>query len=214
MAVVTGPLMSLTASGTIAKTITYGDWKGIKYARTRVIPANPQSVEQTKTRSVFAYLGDLYKFFPAIAREPWIAAVSGIPMTAQNLMQSKNVSILREELDLTNLVLSPGARGGSPPTGIVTTPGAGSLSVAVSAPAAPTGWTLTSAQGVVVQDQDPHDPIAGQPVAQEDLSSAYTLVFSGLEAATDYQIGVWLKWLTLSQDTAYSIAIRDMATTS
>jgi len=214
MAVVTGPLMSLTASGTIAKTITYGDWKGIKYARTRVIPANPQSTEQSKTREVFSYLNDLYKFFPAIAREPWIAAVSGIPMTAQNLIASKNISVLRDALDLNDLVLSPGARGGSPPTAIVTTPGSGSLSVAVSVPTPPTGWTLTGAQGVVVKDQDPHDVIAGQPVAVEDLTSTYTLVFSGLENTTDYQIGVWLKWLTTSQDTAYSVALRDVGTTS
>jgi hypothetical protein len=214
MAVVTGPLMSLTASGTIANTITYGDWKGIKYARTRVIPANPQSVEQTKTRTVFSYLNDLYKFFPGIAREPWLASVAGIPMTAQNMIASKNVSVLRDATDLTDLVLSPGARGGSPPTDIITTPGAGSLTVAVSVPTPPTGWTLTGAQGVVVQDQDPHEVIAGQPVAAEDLTSTYSLVFSGLDATTDYQIGVWLKWLTLSQDTAYSIALRDIATTT
>lgn len=210
MARLTGALMSLSASGTIAKTLTYGDWKGIQYARTRVIPANPQSTEQTKTRSVFSYLQDLYKFMPSIAREPWIAATTGIPMTPQNLLLSRNVGTLRDELDLILAVLSPGARGGIPPTSIVITPGSGTLSVAVTAPTGPAGWTLTAAQGVVVRDQDPHLAIVGRPVAVEDLTSAYVLLFSGLTSAEDYQVAVWLKWLTPSGQDAYSVALRDM----
>lgn len=214
MAALTGALFSLTASGTIAKTLTYANWKGIQYARTRVDPANPQSVEQTKTRTVFSYIGDLYKFMPGIAREPWTAAVRGIPMTAQNMIASKNISILRDATDLNDMVLSPGALGGIPPSSIVVTPGNDQLSVAVTAPSPPTGWTLTAAQGVVVPDQDPHDPIAGVPVAQEDLTSTYTLVFTGLLDSTDYQVAVWLKWLTTSMNVAYSIALREQATTT
>lgn len=215
MARLTGPLMSLGASGTIAKTLTYADWKGIAYARTRVIPSNPQSSSQSQTREVFAYLQDLYKFFPAIAREPWVAAVRGIPMTPQNMLLSKNVSALRTESDLNFLVLSPGAAGGIPPTDIVVTPGNDQLSVAVSVPAAPTSWTLVGAQGVVVFDQDPHDPLSvNSPVAQEDLTSTYTLVFTGLASAALYQVGVWLKWTTPNLSTAYSIALRDTGLTT
>lgn len=202
--------MSLSASGTIAKTLTYGDWKGIQYARTRVVPANPQSTEQTKTRTVFSYLQDLYKFMPSIAREPWIAATTGIPMTPQNLLLSRNVGTLRDELDLILAVLSPGARGGIPPTSMIITPGSGTLSVAVTAPTGPAGWTLTAAQGVVVRDQDPHLAIVGRPVAVEDLTSAYVLLFSGLTSSEDYQVAVWLKWLTPSGQDAYSVALRDM----
>jgi hypothetical protein len=214
MAVLTGPLMSLGASGTIAQTLTYGTWKGIPYARTRVIPANPQSAEQTKTREVFRYLGDLYKYFDAIAREPWIASVKGIPMTPQNMIARKNISLLRDAIDLDDLVLSPGAAGGPPPTGIIITPGSGSLSVAVSVPGVPTGWTLTSAQGVAVRDQDPHDILVGTPVSAEDLTSTYTLVFNGLTGSEIYQVGVWLKWMTPNLSNAYSIAVRDQGTPS
>lgn len=210
MARVGGPLMSLTASGTIAQTLTYAAWKGIPYARTRVIPANPQSVEQTKTRTVFRFLNDYYKFAPGVAREPWEAAVKGLPMTAQNMVQSKNIFALRDALDLNDMILSPGAFGGIPPTSIVTTPGAGQLSVAVTPPSAPTGWTLTAAQGVVLRDQDPHDLNQAPPVGAEDLTSTYTLVFAGLTSGQDYQIGVWLKWLTTNQSIAYSVALRDI----
>ena len=214
MARLTGPLMSLSASGTIGKTITYGSWKGIQYARERVIPANPQTTSQTQTRDVFAFLQDFYKFAPSIAREPWIAATSSIPMTPQNMLLSKNVFILRTALNLDDMVLSPGARGGIPPTGITPTPGSGTITVGVTAPTGPAGWTLTAAQGVVVLDQDPHDPIASTPIAAEDTTSTYSLVFSGLSAGDPYQVGVWLKWLTPNGDAAYSVALRDQATPS
>lgn len=214
MAVLNGPLMSLSAKGTIAKTLTYASWKGIQYARTRVVPANPQSTEQTKTRDVFRYLQDFYKFAPSIAREPWIAATTGIPMTPQNMILSKNVFNLRDATDLDLMVLSPGARGGIPPTSIVSTPGSGTLTIAVTAPTGPTGWTLTAAQGVVLRDQDPHDAIVSAPQAIEDTTSAYSLAFTGLTSSVIYQIGVWLKWETPSGDTAYSVALRDQDTPS
>lgn len=206
--------MSLSASGTIAKTLTYANWKGIAYGRTRVIPANPQSSSQTQTREVFAFLQEYYKFAPAIAREPWIAAVTGIPMTEINMVLSKNISPLRTQTDLDLMVLSPGAKGGIPPASITPTPGSGTMSVAVTAPSLPTGWTIAAAQGVMVLDQDPHDPIEASPVAVEDTTASYTLAFSGLTSSVVYQLGVWLKWNTPSNDIAYSVALRDQVTPS
>jgi hypothetical protein len=47
MAKVTGPLMSMSASGTVGDTITF-DKRG--FVRQRVIPANPQTDEQGNTR--------------------------------------------------------------------------------------------------------------------------------------------------------------------
>ncbi len=52
MAKLTGPFMSIAASGTLAKTLTASIWKGRPYMRLRVIPSNPQSVGQQTTRSV------------------------------------------------------------------------------------------------------------------------------------------------------------------
>lgn len=50
MAKLTGPLMSLGASGQLGKTLVYADWKGIKYARQHVVPANPNSAAQQTQR--------------------------------------------------------------------------------------------------------------------------------------------------------------------
>jgi len=54
MAKVKGPLFSLSASGQIAKTLVYGDWKGIDIVRKYVIPANPKTSGQQTQRGYFA----------------------------------------------------------------------------------------------------------------------------------------------------------------
>lgn len=50
MAKLRGPLFSLSASGAIAKTLVYLGWKGLKVVRQYVVPANPQTTDQTTQR--------------------------------------------------------------------------------------------------------------------------------------------------------------------
>jgi hypothetical protein len=50
MAKITGPLMSLDASGTIGKTVVFSKWKGQNYTRLRVTPKNPQKDSQQDCR--------------------------------------------------------------------------------------------------------------------------------------------------------------------
>ena len=51
----TGPLFSLDARQTLAKTIVYSAWKGLNYARLRVIPYNPKSAAQLGVRTTLTY---------------------------------------------------------------------------------------------------------------------------------------------------------------
>ena len=51
MAKVQGPLMSMQATGTFAKTLTFGTWKGRQVVRQRVTPANPRSAAQETARN-------------------------------------------------------------------------------------------------------------------------------------------------------------------
>lgn len=60
---VTGPFMSLTASGTLAKVLTASKWKGQAYMRVRVIPKNLQTDAQQAVRAI---LGTLAKAAHAI----------------------------------------------------------------------------------------------------------------------------------------------------
>lgn len=63
MAKVSGPLMSLSASGSIADTITFSIWKGRPYVRELVIPSNPQTAGQAAVRSI---LGAIAKSAKAV----------------------------------------------------------------------------------------------------------------------------------------------------
>jgi len=52
MAKVSGPFMSVDASGTIYKTLTASIWKGRNYIRGYFIPTNPNTVNQQAQRAL------------------------------------------------------------------------------------------------------------------------------------------------------------------
>lgn len=52
----TGPLLSMGASGSIGGIITMATWKGRPYARQLVTPSNPRSAGQTAFRAMFKFL--------------------------------------------------------------------------------------------------------------------------------------------------------------
>ena len=54
MAKVTGPLLSLDASGSIANTMTFSRWKGRNYVRQRVIPTYTNTTLQAKVRALIS----------------------------------------------------------------------------------------------------------------------------------------------------------------
>jgi hypothetical protein len=56
MARVTGPLMSVDASGTYGKALVFSHWKGRNYVRERVVPSNPKSAKQTGVRAMMSFL--------------------------------------------------------------------------------------------------------------------------------------------------------------
>jgi len=57
MAKVSGPLMSMSASGKIADAMVFASWKGVAYVRQWVIPANPQSSGQGDNRIIVGGTG-------------------------------------------------------------------------------------------------------------------------------------------------------------
>ena len=57
MARVTGPLMSMEASGTIGKTLTFANWVGRQYVRRWTRPSNPQTADQMEQRNAFSVIG-------------------------------------------------------------------------------------------------------------------------------------------------------------
>lgn len=57
MAKVTGPLMSMGASGTVGKAIVFSIWKGSAYVRQWLKPANPQMTDQGTQRQILGGTG-------------------------------------------------------------------------------------------------------------------------------------------------------------
>ena len=81
MARVTGPLMSVDASGTYAGTLTFSKWKGRNYVRQRVVPLNPKTAKQTGTRAMMSFISQI-----------WYGLTTGNKATWQDLADTKIIS--------------------------------------------------------------------------------------------------------------------------
>lgn len=212
MAKVTAPLLSFGATGQIAKTQVYAKWKGRPYVRRHVVPSNPQTAEQSLTRGVFSFLQSVYKLNPPLVTAPWEAYARGQVMTARNAFTKFNLADLRTNGDISVFAMSPGALGGLPPTALVVTPGADSLSNAVTPPTTlPTGWTITGAVAAAIAEQDPETGQLYTVTAGEDLTDPYTIVLSGLDEVL-YQVFAWLVWSRPDGKIAYSPSIQGSGT--
>lgn len=215
MAKLIAPLLSFGAGGQLARTAVYSSWKGIPYARRYVKPANPRTTEQMVTRLMFRSLNQMWLLMPGIGKEPWNARAQGRPLTSVNAFIQSNIKGVDTAIpptDWTGFIGSAGAKGGLPPASLGLTPGAGTITAAIGAPAIPDGWTINAAQGIAFADQNPQADFQGTIQAQQDLSAAYSLVFTGLTPATDYVVSVWLKWNRPDGTFAYSTSLTDDAT--
>lgn len=87
MSRVTGPLFSLTASGTIGDVLTYSKWKGLPYVRVRVIPSNPQTAGQTSIRNTLTAGVSIWRDtsqVPTASKTSWDYYASGTGMSGFN----------------------------------------------------------------------------------------------------------------------------------
>lgn len=71
------------ASGKIGD-VVMSRWKGVAYARRRVIPANPQSGDQCMQRHILKVALLLWQSVKAWAKAPWDVAVSGYAWSGYN----------------------------------------------------------------------------------------------------------------------------------
>jgi hypothetical protein len=212
MAKPTAPLLSFDASGQIAQSLVYSSWKGRKYVRRYVVPANPNSTAQQATRNAFTAGNTFWKGAGTLARAPWTAFATGQVLTDRNAYQGSYVRNLRGEIDMLLYEGSPGAKGGLAPTSIVITPGSTQLTVDFTNPAAPAGWTLASAVATAILDQDPAAP-TDFTIAEDDDTVAFNqCILTGLTASVLYTVQAWLTWTKPDGSTAYGASIQDTGT--
>lgn len=212
MAKITAPLLSIGASGSIAKTLVASKWKGRPYFRQHVIPANPNSTEQQVTRSLFAFLQAVWKLAPTDFTDPWNSAAQGQVLTGRNLLTSQNVKAMRGDSDLTNMIFSPGSKGGPAPSAVSAVGGGstGEIDVTITAPSTPPGWTLAAFVAATINAQDPQSGTEYLITAADNATSPVTI--SGLTGGADYEVGGWLKWTKPDGTTAYGASQTDTAT--
>lgn len=213
MSKLTAPLLSFGARGQIGKTLVVGSWKGQSYARSYVIPANPQTTGQQTTRNAFSFLQSVYKVAPTEITAAWELYAKGKILTARNAFTKFNLPDIRDQSDLDIFTMSPGALGGLPPASITVTGGTNQITVACTAPATlPTGWTIDSAILAILKDQDPQTGTDYVITAVEDASDPYSNAFTGLTPTDVYQGFAFLKWTRADGFTAYSPSLQDKAT--
>jgi len=67
MSKVSGPLLSLSASGKFANTLVASVWKGIPYMRQYVVPTNPNTTAQATHRALFTLAVTAWQTIKAVA---------------------------------------------------------------------------------------------------------------------------------------------------
>lgn len=211
MAKITAPFLALGASGTIGKTLTAATWRGRPYLRQRVIPSNPQTAGQTSTRNAFSFANQVWKLAGTLLVAPWDRFADGQVLTGRNRFQGTYVADNRGLGNLAAFQFSIGAKGGIPPTGIVVTPGVGQLTVDITEPAIPTGWTLQAAIAGAIEDQDPETGILYTTTVDEDLATPFQVVLTGLNTNL-YRVGAWLRWAKPDGSIAYSASVAGQGT--
>lgn len=212
MAITTAPLLSFDARGAIAKTQVYSSWKGRQYARRYVVPSNPNTSAQQLTRNTFAWLQNAWKYMPGDVVLAWDAYARTSRFTAINGFIKQNLASLRSQTDLANFLFSPAANGGIAAGGATFTPGATKVTVAVTAPTLPNGWTISKAIGAAIADQDPQTEALYVVSSSNDATAPYSFDITGLTTAQLYECGAWFEYTKADGTLAYGQATMGTAT--
>ncbi len=92
MARVPGPLFSMSASGTIAKALTFAAWKGIAYVRGYFIPANPNTQIQQNVRKALALVVAYWQVQDPGDQTLWNTFAEGTGMSGYNQFCSRGLA--------------------------------------------------------------------------------------------------------------------------
>ncbi len=114
--------------------------------------------------------------------------------------------------DLTDLQISCSALSGLPASGLTVTPGSGTLTVGLTAPSLPAGWTITQGNAAAIRNEDPHSGTNYNVAYGFDASSPYSIALTGLTASEEYIVGGWFTFLRDDGKTAYGVSVQTTGT--
>jgi hypothetical protein len=92
MARVSGPAMSLDASGSLGGAIVFSKWKGRNYVRELVTPLNPKSAKQTGVRAMMKFLTQRWQYISAGSQDDWDAPAEASQISAINAYVRENLN--------------------------------------------------------------------------------------------------------------------------
>lgn len=213
MSKTTAPLLSFGASGALAKTQVYATWRGISYVRRYVVPANPNTTGQQETRGAFSWLNDMWRAMPSLVTAAWTLSAKGQPLTDRNLWIKKNLPTLRAGTDLTGILGSPGNGGGPQASAVTASAASGVVTVDVTSPTAPVGWTITSVIAILFPQQAVGTGTKFSPLAGEDAATHDAVVINAVPTGT-YVVSAFPKWAKPDGSIAYGQSINTTVTVS
>jgi len=111
---VTGPLFSISASGTVAKSMTFSSWKGISYVREWFTPANPQTAKQTNNRTALSLLVESWQGESGSTQDFWNEDAQGYAMSGFNLYVKKGLKAYIAQLGVDTTPVSVSVAGNPP----------------------------------------------------------------------------------------------------
>lgn len=214
MAVVRGPLLSLTASGAIGKAMVFADWKGQDYVRKYVIPANPRSEAQTDTRETFTWLHESYKYFPTLVTAAWKAYAKGKVLTGPNAYIQANLKTLREAANISNILYTKPVAGGPPATSVAASVAvAHQIALTPTMPAMPPAWSVTDVIAICMPKLGfPLETSARINFSTDNAVSPYVCTITGLTTGIAYTWGLLIQYLTDTGKVAYGGSVQGDAT--
>lgn len=142
MAKVTGPLMSIDASGTYAKTLVFSKWKGRNYVRERVIPLNPKSALQLGVRSMMSFLSQAWTGLAAGEKDDYDAGALSKSISAFNEFLSQNLSAWQQFITPSKNWPAESASTGLTVTTQTLTGGAGLCTIEITPSGSTAIWGL------------------------------------------------------------------------
>lgn len=90
MVKVSGPALSMEASGSLGGVMVFSKWKGRAYVRSLVIPSNPRSGGQVGMRSMFSFLAKAWATLTAGNQATWEDRADQLVVSEFNAFMSYN----------------------------------------------------------------------------------------------------------------------------
>lgn len=90
MVKVSGPALSMEASGSLGGVMVFSKWKGRPYVRSLVIPSNPKSGGQVGMRAMFSFLSKAWATLSAADQATWETRAAQLVVSEFNAFMSYN----------------------------------------------------------------------------------------------------------------------------